>query len=120
MAWKKLASKRIVPKSYRWSKTFAKLYQFLTPQKPSRSVRARKIPDYSTSNPADTYTRNNKYFNIHHRHTEPYKNSLCVCVGVCVCVGEHIKGIKERYLLEQKHNLQIFGVIPFVKLPNYT
>ena len=34
--------------------------------------------------------------------------------------SKHIKGSKERYLLEQKHNLQIFGVIPFVKLQNDT
>ena len=31
-----------------------------------------------------------------------------------------MKGSKERYLLGQKHNLQIFGVIPFVKLQNDT
>ena len=33
---------------------------------------------------------------------------------------KQIKGSKERYLLGQKHNLQIFGVIPFIKLQNYT
>ena len=27
-----------------------------------------------------------------------------------------MKGSKERYLLEQRRNLLIFGVIPFVKL----
>ena len=27
---------------------------------------------------------------------------------------------KERYLLEQKHNMQILGVIPFIKLQNET
>ena len=34
--------------------------------------------------------------------------------------SKHIKGSKERYLLllGQKHSLQIFGVIPFVKLQN--
>ena len=32
--------------------------------------------------------------------------------------AKRIKGSKERYLLGQKHNLQIFGVIPFVKLQN--
>ena len=31
-----------------------------------------------------------------------------------------MKGSKERYLLEQKHNLQMFGVIPFIKLQNDT
>ena len=32
--------------------------------------------------------------------------------------SKHIKGSKERYLLGQKHNLQIFGAIPFIKLQN--
>ena len=27
----------------------------------------------------------------------------------------NMKGSKERYVLGQKHNLQIFGVIPFIK-----
>ena len=31
-----------------------------------------------------------------------------------------MKGSKERYLLAQNHNLQIFGVTPFVKLQNDT
>ena len=31
-------------------------------------------------------------------------------------VSKHVKGSKERYLLRQKHNLLIFGVIPFIKL----
>ena len=31
-------------------------------------------------------------------------------------LSKHIKGSKERYLLEQNHNLQIFWVIPFIKL----
>ena len=30
--------------------------------------------------------------------------------------SKHIKGSKERFLLGQKHNLQIVGVIPFIKL----
>ena len=30
--------------------------------------------------------------------------------------SKHTKGLKECYLLGQKHNLQMFGVIPFVKL----
>ena len=34
--------------------------------------------------------------------------------------SKHMKGSKERYLLEQKHNLQMFGVIPFIKLQNDT
>ena len=34
--------------------------------------------------------------------------------------SRHIKGSKESYLFRQKHNLQIFGVIPFVKLQNDT
>ena len=34
--------------------------------------------------------------------------------------SKHIKGSKERYLLGQKHTLQIFGKIPFVKLQNHT
>ena len=34
--------------------------------------------------------------------------------------SKHMKGSKERYLLGQKHNLQIFGVILFVKLQNDT
>ena len=33
---------------------------------------------------------------------------------------KHIKGSKEHYLLGQKHNLQILGVIPFIKLQNNT
>ena len=32
----------------------------------------------------------------------------------------HMKGSKECYILGQKHNLQIFGVISFVKLQNNT
>ena len=32
----------------------------------------------------------------------------------------HPKRSKERYLLGQKHNLQILGVVPFVKLQNDT
>ena len=32
----------------------------------------------------------------------------------------HKKGSKECYLLEQKHTLQIFGVILFIKLQNNT
>ena len=32
--------------------------------------------------------------------------------------SKHVEGLTERYLLGQKHNLQIFGVIPFVKLQN--
>ena len=31
-----------------------------------------------------------------------------------------MNGSKERYLLGQKYNLQIFGVIPFIKLQNHT
>ena len=34
--------------------------------------------------------------------------------------SKHIKGSKERYLLGQKYNLKIFGVIPFIKLQNDT
>ena len=35
--------------------------------------------------------------------------------------SKHTKGLKERYLLGgEKHNLQIFGVIPLVKLQNDT
>ena len=34
--------------------------------------------------------------------------------------SKHIKGSEERYLLGQKQSLQIFGVIPFVKLQNDT
>ena len=34
--------------------------------------------------------------------------------------SKHINGSKECYLLGQKHNLQIFGVIPFVRLQNDT
>ena len=34
--------------------------------------------------------------------------------------SKHIKGSKERYLLGQKHGLQIFRVIPLVKLQNDT
>ena len=34
--------------------------------------------------------------------------------------SKHLKGSKERHLLGQKHNLHIFGVIPFVKLQNDT
>ena len=30
--------------------------------------------------------------------------------------SKHIKGSKERYLLGQKHNLQIFRVIPLGRL----
>ena len=30
-------------------------------------------------------------------------------------VSKHVKGSKERYLLRRKHNLQSFGVIPFIK-----
>ena len=30
----------------------------------------------------------------------------------------HMKGSKECYILGQKHNLQIFGVIPFIKPQN--
>ena len=33
-------------------------------------------------------------------------------------VSEHTKRSKERYLLGQDKNQQIFGVIPFVKLQN--
>jgi len=33
--------------------------------------------------------------------------------------SKHIKGSEERFLLGQKHNLQIFGVFPFVKLHNW-
>ena len=33
---------------------------------------------------------------------------------------KHIKGWKERYLLGQKHNLLIFGVVLFIKLQNDT
>ena len=32
--------------------------------------------------------------------------------------SKHKNGSKERYLSGQKHNPQIFGVIPFVKLQN--
>ena len=34
--------------------------------------------------------------------------------------SKYTKGSKERYLLGQKHNLQIFWVIPFLKLQNDT
>ena len=38
-----------------------------------------------------------------------------------ICVRpKHIKSSKERCLLGQKHNLQIVGAIPFVKLQNDT
>ena len=34
---------------------------------------------------------------------------------------KHIKGSKERlFIMTQTHNMQIFGVIPFVKLQNDT
>ena len=38
------------------------------------------------------------------------------------CLGEleHIKGSIERYLLGQKHNLHISGLIPCIKLQNDT
>ena len=32
---------------------------------------------------------------------------------------KHIQGSKQRYLFGQKHNLQIFAVIPFIKLQNH-
>ena len=34
--------------------------------------------------------------------------------------SKHMKGSKECYLLEQKHTLQIFGVVPIIKLQNNT
>ena len=34
--------------------------------------------------------------------------------------SKHMKDSEERYLLGQKHNPQIFGAIPFVKLQNDT
>ena len=34
--------------------------------------------------------------------------------------SKHIKGSKQRCLLGQRHNLQIFGAIPFIKLQNDT
>ena len=34
--------------------------------------------------------------------------------------SKHTKGSKECYLLRQKHNLQIFRVIPFIRLQNDT
>ena len=35
--------------------------------------------------------------------------------------SKHIKGSKERlFIITQSHSLQIFGVIPFVKLQNDT
>ena len=34
--------------------------------------------------------------------------------------SKHIKDLKERYLLGQKHSLQMFGIIPFIKLQNDT
>ena len=34
--------------------------------------------------------------------------------------SKHIKSSKERYLVGQKHNLQILGWIPFTKLQNDT
>ena len=33
---------------------------------------------------------------------------------------KHTKGSEELYLLEQKHNLQVFGVISFIRLQNDT
>ena len=35
-------------------------------------------------------------------------------------LSKHVKDSKERYLLGQKHNLQIFDEIPFAKLQNDT
>ena len=35
-------------------------------------------------------------------------------------ISKHIKGSKERYLLGQKHNMLILGVMPFIKLQNDT
>ena len=36
------------------------------------------------------------------------------------CCLKHVKDSKERYLLGQKHNLQIFAVILVIKLQNDT
>ena len=39
----------------------------------------------------------------------------------CLLGTKHIKGSEERlFILTQTHNLQVFGVIPFVKLQNNT
>ena len=46
--------------------------------------------------------------------TEKTRRFVCSCI---IFVFIHIKGSKERYLLGQKHNLQVFRVFPFVKLP---
>ena len=43
-----------------------------------------------------------------------YVISRVHCVVRRLC-KKYIKGSKERYLLEQKHNLQMFGVVLFVK-----
>ena len=34
--------------------------------------------------------------------------------------SKHIKGSKERYLLEQKYNMRSFGDIPLIKLQSDT
>ena len=43
-----------------------------------------------------------------------------MAANVLKTLSKHIKSSAERSLLGQKHKLQIFGVIPFVKLQNDT
>jgi len=38
--------------------------------------------------------------------------------SAAVYSSKHMKGSKECYLLGQKHNMQIFGVIPLIILPS--
>ena len=46
--------------------------------------------------------------------------SLSDFLSLIVCF-KHIKGSKERYIIiRKKHNMRIFGVMPFIKLQNYT
>ena len=62
-----------------------------------------------------THARTNTRTHAHtgtptHEHTEYIKLR-----------PKHIKGSKERlFIMTQTHNMQIFGVIPFVKLQNDT
>ena len=65
--------------STRWLRGWCRPYQQTIPadpQKPDCLVRAKNTPGYSTSNPNDSYTKdNNKCFNIQHCHTEQYKKN---------------------------------------------
>ena len=82
----------------------------------------QQVPTFSSCHTKDHTTTGYDHFcTVRARHSRsPHSLAVTPRTTQQTVTLLHIKGSKERYLLGQKHNLQIFGVTPFVKLQNDT